>query len=138
MAPTVEECKEIVRLVKETGLTYLMGETCYYYPCAMYCREAYEAGKFGDFVYGASQYYHTGTGKGVAGNDDHIFRVAVFHHFKGSGSGQCGRKRRKKQNQLFHFNLPFPLIKRPGSLRSPEMRLGGNTFNFLFRVVAHV
>ena len=58
MAPTVDECRQIVELVKEKRLTYLMGETCYYYPCAMYCREAYEAGKFGDFVYGASQYYH--------------------------------------------------------------------------------
>ena len=58
MAPTVEECKEIVNLVKQTGLTYMMGETCYYYPCAMYCREAYADGKFGKFSYGASQYYH--------------------------------------------------------------------------------
>jgi predicted dehydrogenase len=58
MASAVEECQEIVRLVKETGLTYLMGETCYYYPCAMFCRETYAAGKFGDFTYGASQYYH--------------------------------------------------------------------------------
>ena len=58
MAPTIEECMEIVRLVKKTGLTYVMGETCYYYPCAMYCREAYAEGKFGDFAYGAAQYYH--------------------------------------------------------------------------------
>ncbi len=58
MAPTVEECQEIVKLVKEKDLIYLMGETCYYYPCAMYCREAYKEGKFGDFTYGASQYYH--------------------------------------------------------------------------------
>ena len=58
MANTVEECKEIIDLVKETGLIYMMGETCYYYPCAMYCREAYAQGKFGDFAYGASQYYH--------------------------------------------------------------------------------
>lgn len=58
MAPTVEECREIVELVKKTGLTYVIGETCYYYPCAMYCREMYNKGKFGDFQYGASQYYH--------------------------------------------------------------------------------
>lgn len=58
MASAVEECQEIVRLVKEKDLIYLMGETCYYYPCAMYCREAYKEGKFGDFTYGASQYYH--------------------------------------------------------------------------------
>ena len=58
MASTVEECQEIVELVKEKNLIYMMGETCYYYPCAMFCREAFEAGKFGDFTYGAAQYYH--------------------------------------------------------------------------------
>lgn len=58
MASTVEECQQIVALVKEKNLIYMMGETCYYYPCAMFCREAFEAGKFGDFTYGASQYYH--------------------------------------------------------------------------------
>jgi predicted dehydrogenase len=49
---------EIVELVRKTGLTYMIGETCYYYPCAMFCREAYQAGKFGDFAYGEAQYYH--------------------------------------------------------------------------------
>ncbi len=58
MASTVDECKTIVDLVKETGLIYFMAETCYYYPCAMYCREEYKKGTFGDFCYGASQYYH--------------------------------------------------------------------------------
>ena len=58
MASTVEECQEIVRLVEQTGLTYLIGETCYYFPCAMFCREAYQNGKFGEFSYGAAQYYH--------------------------------------------------------------------------------
>lgn len=58
MASTVEECQEIVRLVKETKLTYVIGETCYYFPCAMFCREAYKEGKFGNFSYGAAQYYH--------------------------------------------------------------------------------
>lgn len=58
MASTVEECQEIVRLVGQTGLTYLIGETCYYFPCAMFCREAYQEGKFGKFSYGAAQYYH--------------------------------------------------------------------------------
>ena len=58
MASTVEECGEIVDLVKKTGLTYMMGETCIYYPCAMYCKKEYEKGTFGRFVYGESQYYH--------------------------------------------------------------------------------
>lgn len=58
MASKVEECGEIVELVKKTGLIYFMAETCYYYPCAMICREEYKKGTFGDFCYGASQYYH--------------------------------------------------------------------------------
>lgn len=58
MASSVEECGEIVRLVKESGLIYMMGETCYYFPCAIYCRRQNEKGIFGKFVYGESQYHH--------------------------------------------------------------------------------
>ncbi len=58
MASTVDECIEIVDLVNVTGLTYMMGETCVYYPCAMYCKQEYDKGTFGKFVYGESQYHH--------------------------------------------------------------------------------
>lgn len=55
---TIEEIKEIIDVVKEKRLIYMMGETCYYYPCAIYCREKYKTGEMGEFVYGESQYYH--------------------------------------------------------------------------------
>ena len=58
IASKMEDVEEILRLVKETRLTYMMGETCYYYPCAMFCREKYKEGGFGKFVYAESQYYH--------------------------------------------------------------------------------
>lgn len=58
MASSVEECQEIVKLVSQTKLTYMMGETCYYFPCALFAREIYQQGRFGEFSYGASQYYH--------------------------------------------------------------------------------
>lgn len=58
IACEIEDIEKIVQKVKETKLVYMTGETCYYYPCAMYCREAYKAGKMGKFVYGESQYYH--------------------------------------------------------------------------------
>ena len=58
MASRVEECLEIADLVKETGLTYMMGETCIYYPCSMFCKTEYEKGTFGRFVYGEAQYFH--------------------------------------------------------------------------------
>ena len=58
MASRVEECQEIVALVKKTGLTYMMGETCIYYPCSMFCKERYESGEMGKFVYAEAQYHH--------------------------------------------------------------------------------
>lgn len=58
MASTAEECKRIIELVGQTGLTYMIGETCYYFPCAMVCREKFREGVFGDMAYAAAQYYH--------------------------------------------------------------------------------
>lgn len=58
IACTVEEIGEIIDAVKRSGRVYMMGETCYYYPCAIYCRQKYAEGGFGKFVYGESQYYH--------------------------------------------------------------------------------
>ncbi|MBQ7040379.1 MAG: Gfo/Idh/MocA family oxidoreductase [Clostridia bacterium] len=58
MAVTVEDCKKIVDAAERTGNLYMMGETCVYYPSSMYCKEANEQGKFGNFVYGESQYFH--------------------------------------------------------------------------------
>lgn len=55
---TVEEIEEIVKLSEKTRQIYMMGETCYYYPCAMYCRDKYQSGEMGKFVYGEAQYYH--------------------------------------------------------------------------------
>ena len=58
MAIDVEEIREIVRLVAETGLTYSMGETGIYRPAAVFCRKGYREGKFGDVVYAEAQYHH--------------------------------------------------------------------------------
>ena len=58
MGIEAEECEKIIELVKQTRLTYMTGETCYYFPCAIYCRNALREGKFGKFTYGEAQYYH--------------------------------------------------------------------------------
>ena len=58
IACTVEDIKTILDLVKKTKLVYMMGETCYYYPEAIFCREKYKNGDFGKFVYAEAQYYH--------------------------------------------------------------------------------
>jgi predicted dehydrogenase len=44
--------------VEETGLVYALGETSYYRPQTIYCRERFAQGEFGEFVYGEGHYYH--------------------------------------------------------------------------------
>ena len=57
-AITMDEITELVRTVEQTGLIYMVGETSYYYPNAIYCRRRFRAGDFGDIVYAEGEYYH--------------------------------------------------------------------------------
>ena len=57
-AITMEEITDLVKAVNETGKIYMIGETSYYYPCALYCRERLRKGDFGHIVYGEGEYYH--------------------------------------------------------------------------------
>jgi len=57
-AVTLEELDELVKTVEETGLTYMLGETSYYRPPVIYCRQRFARGDFGRFVYGEGQYHH--------------------------------------------------------------------------------
>jgi predicted dehydrogenase len=54
----LEWCDRLVETVKRTGLHYMLGETTYYHPDAMYCRRRAAAGDFGHFVYSEGEYYH--------------------------------------------------------------------------------
>lgn len=47
MATTVEECKQIVELTEETGLTYMMMETVVYAREFLYMKELYDNGELG-------------------------------------------------------------------------------------------
>ena len=58
MATTVEECRQIVELVKQTGLTYMMGETSYYNPATVYARGRVAEGAFGRIFYAEGDYVH--------------------------------------------------------------------------------
>lgn len=57
-AVSVDEIIEIERLVRQTRLTYSMGETGFYRAPAIYCREQFKKGTFGKFVYAEAQYNH--------------------------------------------------------------------------------
>ena len=57
-AITLEETAQLVETVRQTGLTYMVGETSYYYPVTLFCRRKFAAGEFGHFVYGEAEYLH--------------------------------------------------------------------------------
>jgi len=55
---SVEEIAQLVRTVNESGRIYMLGETSYYYPSAIYCRERHAKGDFGHLVYAEAEYFH--------------------------------------------------------------------------------
>ena len=55
---SVVEIEHLVAAAKSSGAVYMLGETSYYYPGVLYCREQYARGAFGHIVYGQAEYYH--------------------------------------------------------------------------------
>ncbi|MBQ6875537.1 MAG: Gfo/Idh/MocA family oxidoreductase, partial [Lachnospiraceae bacterium] len=55
---SVDEIVEIEKLVRETRLTYSMGETGYYRAPAVFCRREFAKGTFGKFTYAEAHYNH--------------------------------------------------------------------------------
>ncbi|AWB96634.1 oxidoreductase [Agromyces badenianii] len=58
MAITVDEIAAIIEAVRETGLTYMMGETSFYNPATVFAREKLAAGAFGRLFYAEGDYVH--------------------------------------------------------------------------------
>jgi len=55
---TLEWCDRLVDTARRTGMHYMLGETTYYRPQAMYCRRQARARAFGEFVYSEGEYLH--------------------------------------------------------------------------------
>lgn len=55
---TLEEIRSVIRAVEKSGRIYMMGETSYYYPHVIYCRELQQRGGFGHVTYTEASYYH--------------------------------------------------------------------------------
>jgi len=58
MAISEEEIAAIIEAVRETGLTYMMGETSYYNPATVFAREKVAEGAFGRIFYAEGDYVH--------------------------------------------------------------------------------
>jgi predicted dehydrogenase len=56
MATTVDECRQICELVKETGLKYMMAETVVYSREFLFIKEMYEKGELGKIQYMAASH----------------------------------------------------------------------------------
>jgi predicted dehydrogenase len=57
---SVEELEFLLDTVKKTGMKYMMGETSYYRPEVITCREWAQQGKFGTIFSTESEYHHEG------------------------------------------------------------------------------
>ena len=55
---SIEELEELIETVRQTGLTYMLGETHYYTAPAIFCRKQFRRGLFGRFVYAHAGYLH--------------------------------------------------------------------------------
>ena len=55
---SVAEIENLVAAAGSSGTVYMLGETSYYYPGVLYCREQFARGAFGRIVYGQAEYYH--------------------------------------------------------------------------------
>lgn len=54
----LEWCASLVETVECTGQLYMLGETTFYRPEAIYCRRRSAEGAFGSFVYSEGEYLH--------------------------------------------------------------------------------
>ena len=54
----IDWCGKLCDAVKSTGKHYMLGETTYYRPSAMFCRRQAAAGAFGNFVHAEGEYFH--------------------------------------------------------------------------------
>ena len=75
MATTIAECEEIVRLVKETGLKYMMAETVVYSREFLFIQELYEQGELGKI-----QYMQASHPQDMEGWPDYWERMIPMHY----------------------------------------------------------
>ena len=57
---TLAECEELLEVVQQTGLTYMMAETSWYHQSVISARKWFEEGRFGHLFYTEAEYHHPG------------------------------------------------------------------------------
>ena len=57
---SLEDCRKLIDVVKQTGLNYMMAETSYYHQSVISARKSYAAGEFGRIFSAEAEYHHPG------------------------------------------------------------------------------
>ena len=55
---SLDECEALIRTVERTGMIYMNGETSYFRPETVFCRQKAAEGAFGEFVHCRAEYFH--------------------------------------------------------------------------------
>lgn len=55
---TLDELRELVETVEQTGRIFMLGETSRYHPSNLFCRQKFQENAFGRFVYAEAEYLH--------------------------------------------------------------------------------
>jgi predicted dehydrogenase len=77
----LEWCNKLINASRKTGLYYMLGETSFYRPNAMFCRKMAKAERFGNFVYAEGEYCHD--------VDNRCNLREVQHRRTASSTGRC-------------------------------------------------
>lgn len=81
----LDGCNQIIETCRRTGMLYMMGETSYYRPEAMYCRRQAALGLFGTLVHADGEYLHDVDLPGCSLRD--VARSRWGSHWDSSKSG---------------------------------------------------
>jgi len=55
---TLDECEQLIKTVKRTGMKYMLGESMCYHPAITFVKEMYDAGETGEIFFYQGSYFH--------------------------------------------------------------------------------
>ncbi len=104
-------CDRLVNACERTGLHYMLGETTYYRPQAMYCRRRAQEEAFGAFVYSEGEYLHD-----VDSPDCNLRDVSSHRHSGSAGQEWLELSRRYIERGVQHGPMHYPTHSTSGPI----------------------
>jgi len=95
-------CDKLVETCRRTGMHYMLGETTYYRPEAMFCRRKASESAFGDFIYAEGEYFHD------VDNSTSLRGVQASREASASGREWVERKENYRQRGALSGPMHYP------------------------------